>query len=52
MQLYEQNPLEKIFIFTLYPNYTLALNNNKYTIKYICENHSSPDDKKWKETDS
>ena len=25
MQLYKQNPLENIFIFTIYQNYTLAL---------------------------
>ena len=25
VQLYKQNPLEKFFIFTIYPNYTLAL---------------------------
>ena len=25
IQLYKQNPLEKIFIFTIYQNYTLAL---------------------------
>ena len=27
IQLYKQNPLEKFFIFTIYRNYTLALNN-------------------------
>ena len=26
-QLYKQNPLEKFFIFIIYQNYTLALNN-------------------------
>ena len=25
MQLYKQNPLEKVLIFTIYQNYTLAL---------------------------
>ena len=25
MQIYKQHPLEKIFIFTIYENYTLAL---------------------------
>ena len=25
IQLYKQNPLEKLFIFTIYQNYTLAL---------------------------
>ena len=25
MQFYKQNPLEKILIFTIYQNYTLAL---------------------------
>ena len=27
---YEQYPLEKFFIFTIYQNYTLALSINKY----------------------
>ena len=25
IQLYKQNPLEKVFIFTIYQNYTLVL---------------------------
>ena len=28
IQLYKQNPLEKFFIFTIYQNYTLALNES------------------------
>ena len=27
-QLHKQSPLEKFFIFTIYQNYTLALNSN------------------------
>ena len=30
---YEQYPLEKFFIFTIYQNYTLALNNGRYSQK-------------------
>ena len=31
---YEQYPLEKFFIFTIYQNFTLALMNKKYSIKF------------------
>ena len=36
-QLYKQNPLEKIFIFTIYQNYTLAL--SKMTSKLYFVNY-------------
>ena len=36
IQLYQQNPLEKIFIFTIYQNYTLALNHGSN----MCHNRS------------
>ena len=33
--IYTQNPLEKFLIFTIYQNYTLALNNAFKVIHYI-----------------
>ena len=40
---YEQYPLEKFFIFTIYQNYTLALNHSEgclITCKHICPHES------------
>ena len=34
---YEQYPLEKFFIFTIYQNYTLALNWNSMVGNRMCE---------------
>ena len=38
IQLYKQYPLEKFFIFTIYQNYTLALN----TEYYLCNRNDFP----------
>ena len=35
IQLYKQNQLEKIFIFTIYQNYTLALTKVKILVTLI-----------------
>ena len=35
MQLNKQNPLQKILIFTIYPNYTLALSDYKFNLTYM-----------------
>ena len=34
---YEQNPLEKFFIFTIYQNYTLALRFRLTFVKYLLQ---------------
>ena len=33
IKLYEQNPLQNFFIFTIYLNYTLALTCQQYAVK-------------------
>ena len=38
---YEQYPLEKFFIFTIYQNYTLALKWNKLILTFNFENNAA-----------
>ena len=40
MQLYKQNPLEKLFIFTIYQNYTLALLKSVFDLKLAFSLHA------------
>ena len=43
IQLYKQNPWEKILIFTIYQNYTLALRQAKVpTFSALCDNIVTP----------